>query len=108
MIKPMCVILFVAALFSGCAQPDMEGTFYLPAVTVHIVGSRDQIPSDDHMAYGYTLGREIWVLGRTDTDGKFYVDQGILGHELFHVLHHDYEEDLRYPESRTPFTVWGF
>lgn len=100
------ILLFLCALYLwGCANPTFNHTTTLHTLTVHIVGSREQFPSDSPYLMGLCRGNEIWVLGRKTPDGKIYVNEGILGHEMLHVLQHNDVSFLN-PDIPVPLTMW--
>ena len=74
-------------------NPHLNEVIVLKNVKVHIVGSRRFFHWKKAAAYGspvlgYATSRnEIYVFGRM-AGGKIIVNQGILGHEITHLLHY--------------------
>ena len=71
-------------------RPMPDTTVTLKNVTVKIVASRNAFEhvkfAQNDKILGYaTRNNEIWVLGKM-VNGKIIVNQGVLGHELNHLL----------------------
>jgi hypothetical protein len=75
------------------AANDLNMVVELKNVRVHIVSDRkyfewEKATADDSRMLGYaTRGNEIFIFGRK-LGSKIVVNQGILGHELNHLLNY--------------------
>lgn len=100
-----CRCILICAVLSGCANPTFNHTVTLHTVTMHIIGSREQFPSDSPYLMGLCRGNEIWILGRKTPDGKIYINEGILGHEMLHILH-QHDAQFLNPDVTISLTLW--
>jgi hypothetical protein len=72
-------------------RPSLHETITLENITVHIIGNRDSFKWDKAAAFGSpvlgyaTRKNEIYIFGAY-AGGKIIINQGILGHELNHLL----------------------
>jgi len=99
--------LFVLGFLWGCSSPEFSTVLRTSVVTVHVVSSRAQIPTQSPLALGMCKGSHIWVIGKTLSNGKIYMNETILGHEILHVLFQEYPDMLHYPDTPFPVTIWG-
>lgn len=72
-------------------SPDLHEYIILKNVKIHIVGHRkhfcwEEAKGAEKGIVGYaTTENEIWLFGK-EVNGKIILNQGVLGHELNHLL----------------------
>lgn len=96
----LAMVEIIGVFLMGCATgtlPMQEPiTLNLGNVRVHVVTAQDQLPEPLGVSRmgaagaAWTRGMEcdIYVFGQTDEEGRIFVSEFVLGHELRHLLNH--------------------
>lgn len=100
------LFLLISLVVFGCTQTQsMQPYTVYASVKVCIVGSKMQLPEKVKATWPTALGcayrdGTIWIVGSMNRFGEIEIDEGLLGHELLHVLHWNSNGRIIDPDAR--------